>query len=203
VWKTFIKQAKQKLKKEGRKNVNVDGHEIKKFAREHWEENPKARWNGRQIRNAFQTAVAMAEFHARETESAGNYDEKKDVKIKIGRDQFKMIAKTAREFDDYMTATIGDTFDGKAARTSMRKKDTEYKTGKPSKSKKKEDLDDSDDSDASTDNEVKEKSQSKKSKGKKSKSKKSKSKRKSSDSDSDDNSSHDSDSGEDDNGKSK
>ena len=93
VWKTFIKQAKRKLEKEGRKNLIIDSYEIKQFAREHWEENPRARWNGRQIRNAFQTAVAMGEYHARENEDASDYDAKKDVKIKIGREQFRMIAK--------------------------------------------------------------------------------------------------------------
>ncbi|KAH3941542.1 hypothetical protein HBH98_122000 [Parastagonospora nodorum] len=177
VWKTFIKQAKKKLDSEGRKNVTVASSEIKKFAKAHWEENPKARWNGRQIRNAFHTAVAMAEFQAREKETDEGYDANKDVKITIGREQFEKIAKTAKEFDIYMKDTLGDTYDGKASRTGMRKKEKEAerkrereredakareKKGKAPKKKH----DSSDESDSSEED-VKEKSGSKKARGKK------------------------------------
>ncbi|KAH5013646.1 hypothetical protein HBI75_193830 [Parastagonospora nodorum] len=179
VWKTFIKQAKKKLDSEGRKNVTVASSEIKKFAKTHWEENPKARWNGRQIRNAFHTAVAMAEFQAREKETGEGYDADKDVKITIGREQFEKIAKTAKEFDNYMTETMGDTYDGKASRTGMRKKEREAerkrekereredakareKKGKGSKKK-----DASSDESDSSEEDVKEKSGSKKARGKK------------------------------------
>ncbi|KAH3965117.1 hypothetical protein HBI56_196210 [Parastagonospora nodorum] len=179
VWKTFIKQAKKKLDSEGRKNVTVASGEIKKFAKTHWEENPKARWNGRQIRNAFHTAVAMAEFQAREKETGEGYDANKDVKITIGREQFEKIAKTAKEFDNYMTETMGDTYDGKASRTGMRKKEREAerkrerereredakareKKGKTSKKK-----DDSSDDSDSSEEDGKEKSGSKKARGKK------------------------------------
>jgi hypothetical protein len=130
VWKTFIKQATRKLKNEGRKNVNVDAKEIKRFAKEHWEQNPKARWNGRQIRNAFRTAVAMAEFHARENEDTGDQDANKDVKIKIGREQFDKIAKTAKEFDDYMAETMGGTYDLKASKAAMRREEVEKEAEK-------------------------------------------------------------------------
>lgn len=49
-------------------------------------------WNGRQIRNAFQTAVALAEFDVRDD---GN-DEPQAV---MGKKQFKTIAKASIEFD--------------------------------------------------------------------------------------------------------
>jgi hypothetical protein len=157
----------------------VASGEIKKFAKTHWEDNPKARWNGRQIRNAFHTAVAMAEFQAREKETGEGYDANKDVKITIGREQFEKIAKTAKEFDNYMTETMGDTYDGKASRTGMRKKEREAerkrekergredakareKKGKVSKKK-----DDSSDESDSSEEDVKEKSGSRKARGKK------------------------------------
>jgi hypothetical protein len=139
--------------------VYVNSSEIKIFARAHWEENPRARWNGRQIRNAFHTAVAMAEFQAREKENGGNHDANKDVKIAIGREQFEKIAKTAKEFDNYMTETMGDTYDGKASRTGMRKKEREMekerdredakaKEKKSKASRKKDDTSDSFEADA-------------------------------------------------------
>ncbi|KAH4016384.1 hypothetical protein HBI81_195100 [Parastagonospora nodorum] len=169
VWKTFIKQAKKKLDSEGRKNVTVASSEIKKFAKTHWEENPRARWNGRQIRNAFHTAVAMAEFQAREREYWEGYDVNKDVKITIGREQFEKIAKTAKEFDNYMTETIGDTYDGKASRMGMRKKERGREDAKAREKKgraSKKNDDSSDESDSSGED-VKEKSGSKKARGKK------------------------------------
>ncbi|KAL5114046.1 hypothetical protein ACEQ8H_008060 [Pleosporales sp. CAS-2024a] len=173
VWKTFIKQAKKKLDDEGRTNVTVNSSEIKKFARRHWQDNPKARWNGRQIRNAFHTAVAMAEFQAREKEKDGSYNANKDVKITIGREQFETIAKTAKEFDDYMTETMGFTYEDRASKTGMRKKEREMEKkreredakAKAKRLKKKDDTSDS--SGDSDSDDVKEKGQSKKARGKK------------------------------------
>jgi hypothetical protein len=120
VWKTFIKQTKHVLESNGRTNVHINADEIKTFARKHWDDNPKARWNGRQIRNAFHTAVAMAKFDARES-GKKVYDQRRDVEITIGKTQFEKIAKTASEFDSYMAETIGNTFDGVATREGMRK----------------------------------------------------------------------------------
>lgn len=175
VWKTFIKQAKKKLESEGRKNVTVNSGEIKEFARSHWEENPKARWNGRQIRNAFHTAVAMAEFQARENEIGEGYDANKDVKITIGREQFEKIAKTAKEFDDYMNETTGATGDSKAAKLGMRKREKEAEKkkeredakAKEKKSKTEKKKDDSTDNSDSSEEDVKAKSAAKKGKRKK------------------------------------
>lgn len=171
VWKTFIKQATDKLSNEGRKKFFVDSKGIEKFARRHWKENPQARWNGRQIRNAFHTAVAMAEFDSRRSENSDYYDDSIDVKISVGRDQFKKIAKTAREFDEYMIETMGDTYDGKAWRNKMRRKEEkgkeesskrEKKTSK--EPKKKEESSDSSESSAE---DKREKKKPKKKKGKK------------------------------------
>jgi hypothetical protein len=187
VWRTFIQQARDKLKKEGRENVDVDGKGIEKFARKHWKKNPRARWNGRQIRNAFLTAVAMAEFHSRDSGKGDNY-ESGNVRIDIGPDQFKKIAKTAKEFDDYMTETMGDTYDGKASRTNMRKaeKRVDYVSAKQGKGSKKDEST-SDSSDSSE-----EESKAKK-KLKKKKSKKEESKRKEGSSDTSDSSSDEKD----------
>ena len=122
---------------------------ILRFAKEHWDNNPEARWNGRQIRNAFHTAVAMAEFDARA--KGGTYNEQKDIEIKIGREQFEKIAHTVNEFDKYMRDTMKASYATKAAKEKMRAKASDSsKTEKESmnrkpkkKSKPKEDTDDS------------------------------------------------------------
>lgn len=116
VWKTFIRQTKEAIKKKGREHFKVKSEEILQFAEEHWEENPKARWNGRQIRNAFHTAIAMAEFDAR-----AEGDGQEPAKIVLGREQFAKIASTVRDFDKYMIETMGTTFEEKADKEKLRK----------------------------------------------------------------------------------
>ena len=55
-------------------------------------------WNGRQIRNAFQTALALAEFKAQSSKT------KQPI---IGKDQFKSIAIASEQFDLYLKKTHG------------------------------------------------------------------------------------------------
>jgi hypothetical protein len=119
VWKTFIKQTKQALERNNRR-VTIDKKQILKFAKEHYDDNEEGRWNGRQIRNAFHTAVAMAEFDERT--KTGVYNEDKDIPIMIGREQFEKIAHTVNEFDDYMRQTLRTSYETKAAKEKMRAK---------------------------------------------------------------------------------
>jgi len=137
VWKTFIDQTKFVLESSGRTNVTVDAEGIEKFAKKHWKENKQARWNGRQIRNAFHTAVAMAEFGARSRNASEDYDDGKDVKISVGRTEFEKIANTAKEFGVYMTETMGDP-DFVASRDGLRKQQREPKEKTKKKKKKKQ-----------------------------------------------------------------
>lgn len=53
VFKVFIKRAKKAYP-----HFDIDAKAIKSFARKHYQESSEdARWNGRQIRNAFHTAL--------------------------------------------------------------------------------------------------------------------------------------------------
>lgn len=74
--------------------------EILAYAEEHYKEHKHSGvglWNGRQIRNAFRTAAALA-YH-----SAG-------VEIPILSTQlFKNVAKTTDEFDKYINSVHGET----------------------------------------------------------------------------------------------
>lgn len=58
-------------------------------------------WNGRQIRNAFQTAVALAEYNASNSASSSG-----PIPI-LDRKYFQQVAKTSREFDEYLKSTWG------------------------------------------------------------------------------------------------
>jgi hypothetical protein len=145
VWRTFIDQTKHVLKSNGRTNVTVAEDEIMKFAEKHFDKNENSSWNGRQIRNAFHTAVAMAEFSARNQRAGTGYDNHKDATIKVGKAEFKKIAKTAEEFEEYMEDTMNGTFGAKASKAGLRKdqkmqrEKTKKKKKKQSKLKKKND----------------------------------------------------------------
>jgi hypothetical protein len=73
--------------------------EILAYAKEHYKEHENSKyglWNGRQIRNAFQTAAALA-YH----------DADADGPI-LTPNLFKQVAKTTDEFDKYINAVHGE-----------------------------------------------------------------------------------------------
>ncbi|KAI4261055.1 MAG: hypothetical protein L6R42_003740, partial [Xanthoria sp. 1 TBL-2021] len=94
-----------RLKRSGR-NIYIDNGSIKTFAGNHWKDGH--RWNGRQIRNAFQTALALAEydFHdkCRMCEEIGDKPPSKPVLL---ADHFKAVAETSAQFHDYLTDVLG------------------------------------------------------------------------------------------------
>lgn len=71
------------------------------------------RWNGRQIRNTFQTVLALAEFHSK----GRNNDSKGPV---LTRKHFKIVANASIQFNDYLKATHGYDEDRLAKRDLIR-----------------------------------------------------------------------------------
>ena len=105
--------------------VDVNEDEVKKFARRQWAdsaENPTQRWNGRQIRNAFQSAIALARWDHQEN------GEDADTRPCLSVKQFEVVAKTSAHFDSYITKMHGidegDTWETIAARDHLRKNET-------------------------------------------------------------------------------
>ena len=175
VWQTFIDQTTYVLEKSGRSHVTIKEKEIMKFAKKHWKDSgdsKRARWNGRQIRNAFHTAIAMAEFKARSQKDGKGYDDRKDVEISVGREEFEKIASTAREFDTYMIDTMGTTFQVKASKEGLRKEQKNEKEKSKKKKKSRSKSKDSDSSSSESESEDDDDAKKKKKKKKPSKSKK-------------------------------
>ncbi|RSL39551.1 hypothetical protein CEP53_013974 [Fusarium sp. AF-6] len=83
---------------------------IMDWAKQTWK---TLRWNGRQIRNAFQTVLALAEFHEKKKggESAPRVVTKK---------YFKIVANASTQFNEYLLATHGMDEDKVAKREYMR-----------------------------------------------------------------------------------
>ncbi|KAK6852972.1 hypothetical protein PG995_011523 [Apiospora arundinis] len=123
----------------GQEPIDIHRRKILKFAERHWE---KLSWNGRQIRNAFQTAVALAEFEANKDEenaatasvavtSGGEKTkERPPVQPVMSTKQFRTIAKASIEFDDYLFLTHGNNdMATNARRDHYRTDNYEFKDG--------------------------------------------------------------------------
>ncbi|KAL8726302.1 MAG: hypothetical protein Q9166_006804 [cf. Caloplaca sp. 2 TL-2023] len=95
VWKMNLERlAKSK------KALQVESEEIYEYAKSHYKElHKKGRttWNGRQIKNAFQTAIALAEFDAN----------KKQGRAVLALEHFKVVAKASEDFDEYLCRVHG------------------------------------------------------------------------------------------------
>lgn len=56
-------------------------------------------WNGREIRNAFQTAVALAEYRFAEAE-----DKEEGDKPRLEQEDFEKVCEMSRDFKDYLNS---------------------------------------------------------------------------------------------------
>ena len=88
-----------------KRNIEFSRDDIKDFARYHWDNG--GRWNGRQIRNAFQTAVALAGY-----DRDNDYGKSSKKKPKLTYEHFKSVADTSAEFDQYLTRVMGGATHG-------------------------------------------------------------------------------------------
>ena len=119
IWKMNVKRIV-----DSELGIDVDQTQIMKFARQQWLETANKqtqRWNGRQIRNAFQTAIALAKWDHQEAQALSDDNQKPCLSAR----QFKVVATTSAHFDDYIskihgTAAISDVWDILAARDLMR-----------------------------------------------------------------------------------
>ncbi|EMR70898.1 putative aaa family atpase protein [Eutypa lata UCREL1] len=98
VWQTFV----DKLAKERRDTMrlNVDAKDYIRGA-----EMRALKWNGREIRNAFQTAVSLAEYDAEKGE---------DGKIMVTDEHLRAVVELSKDFKDYLN-TLHQGDEGKRA----------------------------------------------------------------------------------------
>jgi hypothetical protein len=79
--------------------LEISDREIIAYAKKHYKEHEQSRyglWNGRQIRNAFQTAAALA-YHGAGADGP-----------KLTPGLFEQVAKTTDEFDKYINSVYGE-----------------------------------------------------------------------------------------------
>ncbi|KAI0402854.1 hypothetical protein F4802DRAFT_617286 [Xylaria palmicola] len=94
----------------------IEDSKIIKFAKDHWKITPRhGRWNGRQIRNAFQIAASMARYDTGlELVEAEKKVEKKEEdgeleSLVLDNTHFELVAEIMRRFDTYLELATGET----------------------------------------------------------------------------------------------
>ncbi|KAI1178991.1 hypothetical protein F4777DRAFT_13913 [Nemania sp. FL0916] len=82
--------------------VHFDKQEIESFAERHWRKgNKETRWNGRQIKNAFQTAVSLAQWDHHQAPGVSAQETGPTLKVK----HFRKVAIASKHFDRYLIKT--------------------------------------------------------------------------------------------------
>lgn len=100
IWRKNIERLKN-----SEANIDIDEESFQKFYKEHWletEDEASRKWNGRRIKNAFQTAIALANWEFYEVEKPTNLP-----RPKILARHFKPVANTSAHFDDYLADMWG------------------------------------------------------------------------------------------------
>jgi hypothetical protein len=111
IWSNIMKRLEVENKTAAVK-VEFNRSILLNFAKNHFKKCQKEGipWNGRQIRNAFQTALALGNSDRQrhvpkssETpEGSARAGQKKNIKIKLTRKNFKVVARATHEFEDYI-----------------------------------------------------------------------------------------------------
>ncbi|RMX85254.1 hypothetical protein D0869_03968 [Hortaea werneckii] len=97
-----------------RSSIEIRSKGIKKFAADYWKQN-ESQWNGRQIKNAFQTAVALAywDWEQEKQEALANGKKIREKPV-LRKSHFEDVAKTSLHFDNSMDKLYGAVgIDGK------------------------------------------------------------------------------------------
>ncbi|KAK7959415.1 uncharacterized protein PG986_004269 [Apiospora aurea] len=115
VFNINIKMIEERFRDKGRNTVIDD---IKAFAEAHYSANEEARWKGRQIRNACQTALALAEFEAQGNSHTAFLKPDAVVHLKVAH--FETVQKAYLDFDKYMNKLYGSNTGTRAQEGKVR-----------------------------------------------------------------------------------
>ncbi|KAK3998263.1 hypothetical protein QBC44DRAFT_314084 [Cladorrhinum sp. PSN332] len=120
VFQLNFKRIKKRFQDTGRR-LNLDEVDLCVYATDYWRNNPKSRWNGRQIRNACQTALALSEFEAQ----GGRHDAlvDPDAMVNLGVKHFKTVSEAYLNFIKYIDDIYGTDGDTRAKENFLRAKE--------------------------------------------------------------------------------
>ncbi|KAI8299998.1 hypothetical protein K4K59_001867 [Colletotrichum sp. SAR11_240] len=130
VFRLHLDLIEQRFKKQGR-TITFDISSVEDFASQHYADQPYNRWNGRQIRNACHTALALAEFDAQKNGSEINLEIDKSAPVSLQLKYFKIVQKAYIDFGEYLADIQGTEGDDRAFQQRLRaRKNTPFE--KPS-----------------------------------------------------------------------
>lgn len=116
IWKTNLDRLERRDgENQNHRPIMFSRKEIMNFAKGHWANNEasKTNWNGRQIKNAFQTAIALAEWDFIDTQT--NVKFKNDTGPLLEARHFQKVAEASARFDQYLNSVRDtDMFNAKA-----------------------------------------------------------------------------------------
>ncbi|KAF2969485.1 hypothetical protein GQX73_g4034 [Xylaria multiplex] len=97
IWQVNLERSKDK--------VQADKDELIRYAKKQFHRaDENSRWNGRQIYNAFKTAIALAEFE-RANDDGGK--KSKNRPAVLTESHFRQVAHVAKKFDEYLLEAYG------------------------------------------------------------------------------------------------
>ncbi|KAI2769024.1 hypothetical protein F4815DRAFT_497118 [Daldinia loculata] len=104
VFKLNLQLIRDRFKGKPRKFI-PDEMEIGAFAQEYWDQNPLDHWNGRQIRNACQTALALAEYEAQGKNHMVVLNPHAEVRLNVSH--FKTVSDAYLAFSKHLKDIYG------------------------------------------------------------------------------------------------
>ncbi|KAF3901609.1 hypothetical protein ABW21_db0205046 [Orbilia brochopaga] len=126
VFRLNFKLIRKRFAKKKRE-IDIKEQEILDYAQDYWEKNDKTRWNGRQIRNACQTALALAEFDAQGGDHTKIVDKHAKVEFTLG--QLKVVGKAYLEFIQYLDDVYDRDAETRAKYLRIRAREGKKKKG--------------------------------------------------------------------------
>jgi hypothetical protein len=117
VFEINMDMIEERFKTKGRA-IEIDRMKIAFFALRYFNDHPDARWNGRQIRNACQTALALAEFEAQGNSLQDTED--RNLVVKLNVKHFEIVRNAYLEFNKYMQDLYGTSSSRRAKESRLR-----------------------------------------------------------------------------------
>ena len=126
IWNGFFIKLQQDSGRSGSESNDSDDHrkiEVDRYAKKYVLNDPEVKdlkWNGREIRNALQTAISLANYKAVKDGRPANM-------VEIEEEHFKSVVDMSKKFKTYMSSITGKE-EGERARARQERADPHQST---------------------------------------------------------------------------
>ncbi|KJR86280.1 uncharacterized protein SPSK_02466 [Sporothrix schenckii 1099-18] len=100
--------------------IKIDSDAIEEHIRNHWRKHSDARWNGRQIRNACQTAQALAEYDAQPSDKKFDLTVQDHTRVHLKVEHFQRVSEAYLDFFNYLKDVHGTSTETRAKELGIR-----------------------------------------------------------------------------------